>query len=82
MVKTVFAFTRRWQLLSRRRRELPAKACCSWIRRCSSWRDELEVDVDGGVGKGVPKPIAEAYWRAKNGVSRRLKEMSRNGQRK
>ena len=39
-----------------------------------SWRDELKLTWMG-VGKGVPKPIAEAYWRAKNGLSRRLKEM-------
>ena len=39
------------------------------------WRDELKLTWMG-VGKGVPKPIAEAYWRAKNGLSRRLKEMA------
>lgn len=40
-----------------------------------SWRDELK-STWMGIGKGVPKPIAEAYWRAKNGLSRRLKEMA------
>ena len=39
------------------------------------WRDELK-STWMGIGKGVPKPIAEAYWRAKNGMSRRLKEMA------
>jgi FecR protein/Putative zinc-finger len=39
------------------------------------WKDSLEL-VWMGSGKGVPKPIAEAYWRAKNGLSRRLKDMS------
>ena len=39
------------------------------------WREELK-STWMGVGKGVPKPIAEAYWRAKNGLSRRLKEMA------
>ena len=39
------------------------------------WRDELK-STWMGIGKGVPKPIAEAYWRAKNGLSRRLKEMA------
>ena len=40
-----------------------------------SWRDELK-STWMGVDKKVPKPIAEAYWRAKNGLSRRLKEMA------
>ncbi len=40
-----------------------------------SWRDELKATWMG-VDKKVPKPIAEAYWRAKNGLSRRLKEMA------
>jgi len=39
-----------------------------------AWRDELELTWMG-VGKGVPKPIAEAYWKMKNGLSRRLKDM-------
>ena len=39
------------------------------------WREELK-STWMGIGKGVPKPIAEAYWRAKNGLSRRLKEMA------
>src|SRR5215217_4874955 len=39
-----------------------------------AWRDELKLTWMG-VGKNVPKPIAEAYWRAKNGLSRRLKDM-------
>ena len=40
-----------------------------------SWRDELK-STWMGINKKVPKPIAEAYWRAKNGLSRRLKEMA------
>src|SRR6185295_11038989 len=40
-----------------------------------SWRDELKTTWMG-ISKKVPKPIAEAYWRAKNGLSRRLKEMA------
>jgi hypothetical protein len=39
------------------------------------WRHELE-STWMGVSTKVPKPIAEAYWRAKNGLSRRLKEMA------
>jgi FecR-like protein len=39
------------------------------------WREGLK-STWMGIGKGVPKPIAEAYWRAKNGLSRRLKEMA------
>jgi len=41
----------------------------------ASWRDELK-STWMGINKKVPKPIAEAYWRAKNGLSRRLKEMA------
>ena len=40
-----------------------------------AWRDELERTWMG-FGKGVPKPIAEAYWKLKNGLSRRLKDMA------
>jgi ferric-dicitrate binding protein FerR (iron transport regulator) len=40
-----------------------------------AWRDELKLTWMG-VGKGVPKPIAEAYWKLKNGLSRRLKDMA------
>ena len=40
-----------------------------------AWRDELELTWMG-VSKGVPKPIAEAYWKMKNGLSRRLKDMA------
>ncbi len=40
-----------------------------------SWRDELK-STWMGVDKKVPKPIAEAYWKVKNGLSRRLKEMA------
>jgi len=39
-----------------------------------AWRASLERTWMG-IGKGVPKPIGEAYWKAKNGLSRRLKEM-------
>ncbi|HKP81657.1 MAG TPA: FecR domain-containing protein [Pyrinomonadaceae bacterium] len=38
------------------------------------WKNELESSWTSG--KGVPKPIAEAYWKVKNGLSRRLKEMA------
>jgi len=40
-----------------------------------AWRDDLELTWMG-VGKGVPKPVAEAYWKMKNGLSRRLKDMA------
>ena len=40
------------------------------------WRDDLKSTWMGGVDKGVKKPFAEAYWKAKNGLSRRLKEMA------
>ena len=40
-----------------------------------TWRDSHET-MWMGFGKGVPKPIAETYWRLKNGMSRRLKEMA------
>jgi hypothetical protein len=40
------------------------------------WRHELESTWMNGGGKGVPKPMKEAYWKVKNGLSRRLKEMS------
>jgi hypothetical protein len=40
-----------------------------------AWRDDLETTWMG-IGKGVPKPIAEAYWKVKNGLSRRLKDMA------
>ena len=40
-----------------------------------AWRDALETTWMG-VGKGVPKPVAKAYWKFKNGLSRRLKEMA------
>ena len=40
-----------------------------------SWRDELKTTWMG-VSKKVPKGIAEAYWRAKNGLSQRLKAMA------
>ena len=41
----------------------------------SIWRNELETTWMG-VGKGMPKPIAKAYWKVKTGLSRRLKEMA------
>ena len=40
-----------------------------------AWRDSLET-MWMGFGKGVPKPLAETYWKLKNGLSRRLKEMA------
>jgi len=40
-----------------------------------AWRDSLET-MWMGFGKGVPKPLAETYWKLKNALSRRLKEMA------
>jgi hypothetical protein len=40
-----------------------------------AWRDDMETTWMG-FGKGVPKPLAEAYWKMKNGLSRRLKDMT------
>ena len=40
----------------------------------NAWRDSMETTWMG-FGKGVPKPIAETYWKLKNGLSRRLKDM-------
>jgi len=40
-----------------------------------AWRDAMETTWMG-VWKGLPKPLAEAYWKTKNGLSRRLKEMA------
>jgi hypothetical protein len=40
-----------------------------------SWRHALESSWLPG-SKIVPKQVAEAYWRVKNGFSRRLKEMA------
>jgi len=40
-----------------------------------AWRDAMETTWMG-FGKGVPKPLAEAYWKMKNGLSRRLKDMA------
>lgn len=42
-----------------------------------AWRDAMETTWIG-IWKGVPKPLAEAYWKTKNGLSRRLKEMAPN----
>ena len=39
-----------------------------------TWRHALESTWMNGNTK-VPKPIADAYWKVKNGLSRRLKEM-------
>lgn len=41
-----------------------------------TWKNELESSWTSGSGKGVPKPIKEVFWRVKNGLSRRLKEMA------
>jgi hypothetical protein len=42
-----------------------------------TWRHALESTwMNGSGGKGFSKPIAEAYWKVKNGLSRRLKEMA------
>src|SRR5215217_5760310 len=35
-----------------------------------AWRDAMETTWMG-IWKGVPKPLAEAYWKTKNGLSRR-----------
>jgi len=40
-----------------------------------TWRHALESTWGAG-GSKVAKPIAEAYWKVKNGLSRRLKEMA------
>ena len=40
-----------------------------------AWRDAMETTWMG-IWKGVPKPLAEAYWKTKNGLSRRLKDMA------
>jgi len=40
-----------------------------------AWRDAMETTWMG-IWKGVPKPLAEAYWKTKNGMSRRLKDMA------
>ena len=41
-----------------------------------TWRHALESSWINGGGKFVSKPVAEAYWRVKSGLSRRLKEMA------
>jgi len=41
-----------------------------------TWKNELESSWTSGSGKGVPKPIKEAYWKVRSGLSRRLKEMA------
>ncbi|HLM24111.1 MAG TPA: zf-HC2 domain-containing protein [Pyrinomonadaceae bacterium] len=41
-----------------------------------TWKNVLESSWTSGSGKGVPKPIKEAYWKVRSGLSRRLKEMS------
>ena len=41
-----------------------------------TWKNELESSWTSGGGKGVPKPIKDAYWKVKSGLSRRLKEMA------
>ncbi|HYK22918.1 MAG TPA: FecR domain-containing protein, partial [Pyrinomonadaceae bacterium] len=41
-----------------------------------TWRHALEPTwTSGGGGKFMVKPLAEAYWKVKNGLSRRLKEL-------
>jgi len=40
-----------------------------------AWKDALQPLWYIGT-KGVPKPIADAYWKLKNGLSRRLKDMT------
>jgi hypothetical protein len=40
-----------------------------------SWKNELESIWTGGR-PGVPKTVKDAYWKVKNGLSQRLKEMA------
>jgi hypothetical protein len=42
----------------------------------NSWKNALESSWTSGSGKGVPKPVKEAYWKVRSGLSRRLKEMA------
>ena len=41
-----------------------------------TWKNELESSWNSGGGKGVPKPIKDAYWKVKSGLSQRLKELA------
>ena len=42
-----------------------------------TWKDQLESSwTSGSKGKGVPKPIKDAYWKVKTGLSQRLKELA------
>lgn len=41
-----------------------------------TWKNQLESSWTSGSVKGVPKPIKDAYWKVKSGLSRRLKEMA------
>jgi FecR protein len=41
-----------------------------------TWKNELESSWTSSGGKGVPKPIKDAYWKVKSGLSQRLKEMA------
>ena len=41
-----------------------------------TWKNELESSWTSGAGKKVYKPIKEAYWKVRGGLSRRLKEMA------
>jgi hypothetical protein len=41
----------------------------------NAWREAMETTWMG-VWKGLPKPLAETYWKTKNGLSRRLKDMA------
>jgi len=40
-----------------------------------NWKTTLESAWNIGGNLKVPKPVAEGYWRVKNGLSRRLKDM-------
>jgi hypothetical protein len=40
------------------------------------WKNDLESSWTSGSAKGVPKPIKEAYFKVRNGLSRRLREMA------
>jgi hypothetical protein len=42
----------------------------------SQWLARLELTWTNGGGKMFPKKVADAYFKVKNGLSRRLKEMA------
>jgi FecR-like protein/putative zinc finger protein len=42
----------------------------------AQWEDVLETTWTGGGGKMAPKKLADVYFKVKNGLSRRLKDMA------